>query len=186
MELKRIIEERRSVQLFQDKEVPEKLMKELLETAIWVPNHKMTQPWRFVFVKGEAKKRLASINQKLTEEKCEDGEREKLGQLAFEKINNLPFIIMVLNELNEKEKLQEEDYASTSCVIHNLSLLAWEQGIGMIWKTGKLSFCDETTALIGMKDNERVVGMLQIGYPAKVPKALPRKDVNDRITILED
>ncbi|MRH44212.1 nitroreductase [Aquibacillus halophilus] len=184
MNLSRLIQERRSIQLYEDRAVPVEEVKEMLEAAIWVPNHKMTEPWRFVFVHGETKKRVAEVNRKIGETGNTLEEKKAGGEKAYKKINDVPLLVMVLMEENPNQKLREEDYAATSCVIQNLSLLAWEQGIGMIWKTGAITIHPEFRSIVGVKPGERVVGMLQMGYPAKVPKARPRVEAANRITEL--
>ncbi|WP_054860373.1 nitroreductase [Gracilibacillus sp. JCM 18860] len=186
--LKNLIKERRSISNYKENPVSKELMKDLLSIAVWVPNHKMTEPWRFVFITGESKKKLAEINREVAKEKAKNAsgeELEQIGENGYQKIMNVPFIIMVINTLHPQEKLREEDYASASCLIQNFSLLAWEEGLSVFWKTGKLSFCEETAALIDLKDDERVVGLLQVGYPAKQVNPIPRINVNDRITELD-
>lgn len=66
MNLQQLIKERRSIASYQDKQVSIELIKDLLDIAIWVPNHKITEPWRFVFIQGDAKKKLAEINKQIT------------------------------------------------------------------------------------------------------------------------
>ncbi|WP_186575964.1 nitroreductase family protein [Aquibacillus kalidii] len=184
MNLSQLIKERRSVQLFEDRPVSVELLKELIDTAIWVPNHKMTQPWRFVIVQGESKKKIAEINRQLGEKGNSLEEKRANGEKAYKKINDVPVHLMVLMEENPNQKLREEDYAATSCIIQNLSLLAWEQGIGMIWKTGAITFNPEFREVIGARPGEKVVGMLQMGYPQKVPKERPRAGANEKVTEL--
>ncbi|GAB2557353.1 nitroreductase family protein [Gracilibacillus alcaliphilus] len=186
--LKQIIKERRSISAYQDKEVSADLVADLLETAIWVPNHKLTEPWRFVFVQGEAKQKLAEINREVALSKTKtdnEQDRQTISDNAYEKINQVPFLFFVINTLHPNEQLREEDYASSSCLIQNFSLLAWEQGLSTFWKSGKLAMCEETAALIGLKENERVVGQIQVGYPAKSPTPAPRHPAKDRITVME-
>lgn len=97
----------------------------------------------------------------------------------------IPFIFFVINRLHPQEKLREEDYAATSCVIQNFNLLAWEQGLSAFWKSGKLAFCEETAELIGLQENERIVGQIQVGYPAKSQSPpIPRESAKERITII--
>ncbi|SER90318.1 Nitroreductase [Gracilibacillus ureilyticus] len=187
MNLKQLIKERRSISIYKEEPVSADLMKELLNTAVWVPNHKMTEPWRFVFVNGEAKRKLAEINREIAKEKANTAPVEKLdeiGEIGYQKIMKVPFIIFVINKINPIQKLIEEDYASASCLIQNFSLLAWEEGMSVFWKTGKLTFCEETAELIGLKDDERVVGLLQVGYPAKDQTPVPRIPATERITEL--
>ncbi|UFT99081.1 nitroreductase [Radiobacillus kanasensis] len=182
MTLSDIIKNRRSIQLYEEKTVPVEELKELLETAIWVPNHKMTEPWRFVFIRGDSRKPLADINRKLNEKGTTVEERNKNGEVAYKKIMDVPVFLMVVMNENPNMKLREEDYAATSCVVHNFSLLAWEKGIGMIWKTNQLTTNEEVRATYDIQPGEKIAAMLQIGYPAKVPKERPRKEAKTLIS----
>ncbi|WP_077623574.1 nitroreductase family protein [Sediminibacillus massiliensis] len=185
MNLEELIKGRRSIQLYEDRPVSIDELKNMLETAVWAPNHKMTQPWRFIFVQGETKKKVAELNRKIGEKGKDAEERKANGEKAFKKIDDVPVLLIVAMKENHSPKFREEDYAATSCVIQNFSLLAWEKGIGMIWKTGQITIEDEFRELVGVQPGERVAGMLQIGYPAKVPKARPRNDVQSLITELD-
>lgn len=181
MNLDEIIKGRRSIQLYENKEVDVALLKELLETAIWVPNHKMTQPWRFVIVHGKGKEKIAELNKRLSAKGTTEEEKKRSGEKAYQKMIDVPMYLMVLMEESPDLKLRQEDYAATSCLIQNFSLLAWEQGIGMIWKTGPMTTTEAFRSIIGAQNGEKVVGMLQIGYPAKVAKPRPRVDIQNRI-----
>ncbi|GAE94396.1 nitroreductase family protein [Gracilibacillus boraciitolerans JCM 21714] len=188
MNLQQLIKERRSIASYQDKQVSIELIKDLLDIAIWVPNHKITEPWRFVFIQGDAKKKLAEINKQITLSISNvetDDALKIIGNNAYKKIMEIPFIFFVINRLHPQEKLREEDYAATSCVIQNFNLLAWEQGLSAFWKSGKLAFCEETAELIGLQENERIVGQIQVGYPAKSQSPpIPRESAKERITII--
>ncbi|WP_053217939.1 nitroreductase family protein [Virgibacillus senegalensis] len=185
MNLSELMKSRRSIQLYEDRPVPLEEVKQMLEAAVWVPNHKMTQPWRFIFVHGESLKKVAEINRKLGEKGTDPEERKANGEKAYQKIANVPALLVVTIKENHNPKLREEDYAATSCVIQNFSLLAWEKGIGMIWKTGAITMEDAFREAVGVQPGERVAGMLQIGYPAKIPKPRPRTDVQQLITELD-
>ncbi len=47
-------------------------MKDLLSIAVWVPNHKMTEPWRFVFITGESKKKISRNQSRGSERKSKE------------------------------------------------------------------------------------------------------------------
>lgn len=187
MNLTSVIRNRRSVSVYLDRPVDPSLIEELLDTAVYVPNHKLTEPWRFVFISEEMQDELAKINRKIAVEKHQVTDPDQIKIVSdngYAKIKSIPFIMFVINKLHPDEKLREEDYASTSCVIQNLSLLAEEKGLSVFWKTGKLSDCAETRRLIQLGEDERIVGMLYIGYPAKEVKAVPRDRAKNRITYI--
>ena len=55
--------QRRMAWSFKDEAVPREVLERLLETAVWAPNHRLTEPWRiFVLEKGsEALEKAAGL-----------------------------------------------------------------------------------------------------------------------------
>ncbi|GGF92714.1 nitroreductase family protein [Paenibacillus abyssi] len=180
MELAQLLKERRSVQLFEDRPVSVKLITQLLDTSVWVPNHRMTQPWRFVLVHGDGVKRIAQTCRSIA------GRTGALdGEKAYNKMIGVPALLTVAMRENPNLAIREEDYASTSCIIHNFSLLAWEKGIGTVWKTPGLMHQPEYREAFGIQPGEKLVGTLHIGYPAKIPAAQPRIPAEQLLTIMD-
>jgi nitroreductase len=148
---------------------------EMLDTAVWVPNHRLTQPWRFILTYGEGLKKIADAVRKIKENKEEDPlKKQEIGQKFYDKIMSVPMILTVVMRENPNEVVREEDYASTSCVIHNFGLLAWEKGIGMVWKTPGWLHDPIFREAMEIQPKEKVVGNLHIGYPAQIPPARSR------------
>jgi nitroreductase len=186
MELADLIKERRTIHHFEDRPVSIELVTELLNTAVWVPNHKMTQPWRFVIVQGEGRRRLADIARKDAKNKAKDpAKAEANGQIFYERFMSVPLYVVVVVKEDPRPATREEDYASAACLIHNFSLLAWEQDIGMIWETYALIHQPEFREALGVAEDESIVGSLHVGYPAKVPKPQRRIPVEQRLKVID-
>lgn len=187
MELSQLIRERRSIHRFEEREVSLDVVKDLLDTAVWVPNHRMTQPWRFIIVHGEGRKRIAELNPKGKGLLKSDPEKAKeAGQNFYNKMMNVPVYVIVVMKENPVIAIREEDYASTSCVIHNFSLLAWDQGIGMIWESYGFMHEAAFREAVGVQPGEKIVGSLHVGYAAQVPNPQNRIPAVDRITIIDE
>lgn len=186
MELSHIIMERRSVHVFEDRPVSLELVKKMLDTAVWVPNHKMTQPWRFVLVHGEGRKRIAEVSRALNERRERDPEKAKeIGLKFYNKLMAVPMFLLVVMKEHPHPVVREEDYASVSCLIHNFSLLSWEQGLGLVWETYPLLHEPSFREALGIGQGEKIVGSLHVGYPAKVPSAQPRIPAEQLLTVIE-
>ena len=52
-----IIFKRRSIRLFQNKEIPDEILHYILRAGMWAPSPKNRQPWKMIVVKGNAKKK---------------------------------------------------------------------------------------------------------------------------------
>ncbi|BFT74999.1 nitroreductase [Paenibacillus sp. P36] len=185
MELKKLMRERRSVHQFENKPVPVELVTELLDTAVWVPNHRMTQPWRFVIIQGEGRHKLAEIVRKFREANEPDPQKAKeIGQKLYDKFMSVPMFIAVILKVNDNAAIAEEDYAAAACLIQNFSLLAWEQGIGMVWETYPLLKLEAFREAFGVQPDERIIGSLHTGYPGKIPAGQARVSASERLTVM--
>ncbi|AOZ90980.1 nitroreductase family protein [Paenibacillus crassostreae] len=183
MELSQLIKERRSIHIYEDREVSLDLVKNLLDTAVWVPNHRMTQPWRFVIVHGEGRKRIAEIQSK---GKAQDSTKAQEASLAFyNRMMDVPMYIAVVMKENPVISIREEDYASVSCIIQNFSLLSWEQGLGSVWKSYGFMYEAGYREALGIQPGEKVVGSIHVGYASQVPNAQPRTPASDLITVID-
>ena len=56
-----VIRTRRTVRDFKDEPVPREKIDQIVEAATWAPNHRHTEPWRFIVLEkdGEARKKVA-------------------------------------------------------------------------------------------------------------------------------
>lgn len=171
-ELAKIIRERRSVKKnYSNKEVTEELVLDLLDDAIWAPTHGMRQPWRFIFVgqdqKADFAKKIASTYPEERQENREDYLNEPNAHL-----------VVIMEEL-EKQKQWEDNYGATASMIHNFSLLAWEQKLGSVWKTNPHIYDPKVKDILNVGDNEKIVGFIHLGYFDEQPEK------KDRIPVIE-
>jgi nitroreductase len=187
MQLEQLIKNRRSITNYDtSKEISYEEIQALLDIAVWVPNHKMTQPWRFILIDGETKQQLGELHGKTgAKAAATPEEKEKKAEALKNKITEVPLWIAVVVEEHPQMKFREEDYASASMLIQNFSLLAWEKGIGTIWKTNALLENPEARELLQIQPGERNIALLQVGYIGKEPKAKRRIAASERTTILK-
>ena len=94
------------------------------------------------------------------------------NMLKFTLAGSYVFVI-VPEDARQKERL--EDYAAASCMLQNMQLLAWEKGIGSCWKTPGFLDHPKFRSALNVKNGERVIAMLQLGYYDEMPKVIERK-----------
>jgi len=80
MELVELIKSRRSIGALDEKDVPDEVVKELLDIAVWAPNHKKTEPWKFRVIKGEGRVKLGEEMARITKEKSTGLSEEEAKQ----------------------------------------------------------------------------------------------------------
>lgn len=165
---------RRSVFDFQPAAVPRPRIERALQAAVWAPNHKLTEPWRFIVVGPEGKRRLGAVYARLKQDAVPvditPEARSEIGRKAVAKLMGKPTVMAVTCAVSGDPLRDREDYAATCCAIQNIMLAAWEDGIGMQWSTSGLIDDAEALAVLGVDpQRERVVGLLYAGFAERVP-----------------
>jgi nitroreductase len=183
--LANLIRTRRTIGAFTDQPLAAETILSLLETAVWTPNHRMTEPWRFIVITGDGRLAYADIRRQMvieTSKAADEAERQKAGDGTFNKFAAIPAYLVVVQKQAADPEICEEDYAACSALIQNFMLLAWEAGIGTAWKTFKNDA--RLRALFQLSADEKVVGIVHIGYPAETPTST-RQPLAGRITLID-
>ena len=167
-----LIEERRTVHSYISKEVPLKIIEEAIRLSLWVPNHRLSFPWKYFLVSEEKQKNIFQWA-------CENKKIDPLasGPLVEAMKDQFlhPRILILGMKKDSNPAAQKEDYATLSCSVQILSMYFWKKGLGTKWSTGKVSRDPRLYSLIGMSENEVALeGMLMIGWPKDVLPAVPR------------
>lgn len=163
----RIIKERRSIRDFQDKDIPDDIIKKLIDAIIWAPSAGNLQSRKFYFVREEKIKKAlaaAALNQSF--------------------IAEAPLVVIgcadsrVVNRYGERGS---NLYAiqDVTCSIMNMMLVAFENGLGTVW-VGAFREGD-VFELLDMPHNLRPVAIVPVGYPSRTPSAPPRVSIKEAI-----
>lgn len=184
--LAKMVRERRSIRKFTNEPVEKDLIFDLLSDAVWAPTHGLREPWRFILFHGEGTKKLNRLVQIIVDSVVHNAiEKEKVLTKMLSGLKEIPaHLVVVMNE-DSRQKQWEEDFAATSALIQNFQLLAWEKGLGVVWKTGDYMYHPAVKNELNVLANEKIVGILHIGYPAVIPKASPRTSVAEKLTIID-
>lgn len=177
-ELANLIRDRRAVKKqYNDKPVKEETVLELLEDAKYAPTHKMRQPWRFVFVGEDELKTFAKkVAATYPPERQANREKVLLEPNAY---------LVVIMDAPEAQKQWDENFGATACMIQNFWLLAWEQGLGAVWKTNSHIYNEEVRDLLSVKEDEKIVGFIHLGYFDEKPFWKDRTPAAEKFTRFE-
>ncbi len=177
MDVLEAIHTRRTIKSYAPDKVPRELIEQVLEAAVWAPNHRLTEPWEFVVVQGEALETLARLRRQMTVDwisaQRPNGEplpaerREREGEDAYRKAIAAPVTIAVTVAQHADPAIREEDYAAVAAAIQNLMLAARGLGLGAFWSTNRLIDYPPARELLGVPPERRIVGLVQLGYPAQ-------------------
>jgi nitroreductase len=164
---------RRSVPLFKGDPVPRDVVAQLLDAAVWVPNHRLTEPWQF-FVLGErAKRRFAEVRRDFRASTMPDPHAAGV-QAALQKIIDdtvaTPVLVIFTARLIDDPELREEDAWATFGTAYAFMLGAWSMGIGTYFRTGAIRDYPPLREFLNLPGDRRIIGILYGGYPATVPQ----------------
>ena len=176
------IYQRRMAWRFKDTPVDRAVVNRLLETAVWAPNHRLTEPWRFFVLEkdSETRKEVAQL--------CYDYSLEGNGskgraESARDKVLAPPVLIYVYNKPGDREEVTRENYASVCCAVQNISLAAVAEGLTVTWETGRTTRHPKLHKVLGAKKKWEMVGALSIGEPDEALNP-PRSPVSQFTTWL--
>ncbi len=175
-----LLQSRRSIRNFLEKEVPTPLLKEIIQECCMAPSSANNQPWRFVVVKDKTlirklsdqskahhlsaiEKNPASPNQKLA---------AVLGNPGFNIYYNAPCLVFIVTPRHLPGRHADWDCSLAACYF---MFSATARGLGTCWIGLGSDITDpRIRAEIGLSDEYRIVAPLIIGYPKEIPCIPPR------------
>jgi nitroreductase len=161
-----VLRGRRTINLYLQVQVPAALIREAIEAATWAPNHHVTEPWRFyVLGKQSIADCIGRVRELVTANKGAKAAAFKAASWAEK-----PGWLVVTCRREGDELRQREDYAACCAAVQNLMLYLWKAGVGSKWTTGDITRDPVFRDLVGMDDNELVVGLIWYGYPKVTPQ----------------
>ena len=180
-----LLSSRRSIREFTTREPTRAEIETLLEHAVSVPNHRLTQPWRFYVLGPESRRSFGLVLGGRKARKIEDPQAaEQMRQKVADEHAALPAMIAVTISQNENPEIREEDYAAGMMAVLNISLAAVALGLGTHIKTGAVMDDPAARDSIGVSEGERVIAILNVGEPATIPPAKARRPASGVTTWL--
>jgi nitroreductase len=177
MTLTNLIESRVSQKTFLDQEVKRSLIEKILDSSIYVPNHKMREPWRFIVIDGKQKEYLKKrYLEQLSKDQVEDVKNK------LDKIWMAPSIIAFIMPLALDYDDEIEDLQANAMLIQNFLLLATEKGLSTHLKTPLFIKTDLFKSLLGVRPREIISALVMVGYADKKSASKRRTPTVELIT----
>jgi nitroreductase len=164
MEIEDAIRTRRTHKAFAPEPVPRELLDELLELARWVPNHHLTNPWRFRVLGPAALEAL----------------KRAAGPEAAPKLDRAPTLVAVTVKQAGDAIQDEEDLCATACATYAVLLTAHGRGLAGYWRTPGVLRTEDGRAALGIPPDERFLALIHLGWPRQqkeAPERAPQRDV---------
>ncbi|REB05978.1 nitroreductase [Sporosarcina sp. BI001-red] len=172
---------RRSIKSFNGQPVEQSEIDDILEDAIWAPNHGNRNPWRFVLAAEDNYEQFLDVLREFGVPKWKELSDETLEK-QMSKFTSASAALFVIVPEDARQKQRLEDFAAASTMIQNIQLLAWDKGIGTCWKTPGFLDDPKFRDVLGVEPGERIISMLQFGHFDDLPKIKPRTPIEDKVT----
>ncbi len=188
MDLTKVMEERYSCRKFEDTEVSDDLLRELIRLGSLAPSSNNSKPWKFLVIKSDSiLNQMANIVE------------DKLGSLLKDKIKdrktladrvlwystffkNAPSVIVVMakeyttpiNEILENHSKEDilklrnhPEIQSLGACVQNILLGAQDMGLGSCWLSGPVIASKRLAELLEESESEySLAAMVAVGKPA--------------------
>ena len=155
---------RTSLLMDRNRPVDAALIDDLCALASWAPNHKKTWPWRFAEFTGDGRARLgATMAADMVAANFGD---ETKQEKTRGKYLRAPSVLVVGCAPHQNEMLDQENRDAVAAGIQNLLLGATSLGLASFWSTPALTRPPGVLELCGFAPEDRVVGVLYLGWPA--------------------
>ncbi|MEW6446338.1 MAG: nitroreductase family protein [Pseudomonadota bacterium] len=139
----------------------------ILRAAMSAPDHGALRPWRFLLVRGEARKRLGDIFAEGFVRRHPDAEPDKIDRQR-EKTLRSPLLILLIAHLQACAKVPEwEQMMAVGAAAEHMQLMAQALGFGSVWLSGESCEDDWVRQALGLAENERLAGYLAMGTPTE-------------------
>lgn len=185
-ELNTLIRNRRSIfqQQFSGERVSDDVIKQMLENANWAPNHRLTEPWRFIVYTGEGIRKLAEVQAAVYKSVTEaDGTyKDDRYQNLLTKPMMSSHIIAIAMKRDEKKTVPEiEEVGAVYCAIQNMYLTMTAYGVAGYLSTGGITYFEESKEAFGLGAEDKLIGFFHLGMPkGNVPDS-KRKPISEKV-----
>ncbi|NPV88306.1 nitroreductase [Coprothermobacteraceae bacterium] len=207
-ELEEIIKTRRSIRYWEERDVPDEVLRKAIELACYAPSGMNYQGWKFKVIKNkgligqiaDAVRHRVQMMVSWPESKEHITEPSRAVERS-DFFRKAPVLIAVYSQQYPstrdeilQKRMQHDPEAvkmkhwsevansriqSVAAAIAYLLLALHAQGVGAVWMTGPVQAKEEIENLIGKHPGYDVVALIAAGYPAETPSPKKVKAVEE-------
>ena len=180
--LTELIHSRRAIfpQNYKPGKISPEILEAILENARWAPNHKKTEPWRFVLIENDALKDLSEF---LSNRYKLNTSAENFDPVKFKKAGEKPLqsaaVLAICIQRSPASLIPEwEETAALACAVQNIWLSCTALGIGSYWSSPDA--IHHMKEFLSLSENEFCLGLFFMGwsdYEAPVPNRKPLSEI---------
>lgn len=152
-----VILDRRSIRRYQDNEIPEDVLSQILEAARQAPSAVNRQPYRFVVV-------------------TDSNLKKEVKGMFSRFLEKAPVVIVGCADI--KARLTGKwATIDTAIALENMVIQAWSLGVGSCW-IGSFNE-NKIKKVLNIPEKWKIVALVSFGYPAEEPKQRKKKQKDE-------
>lgn len=138
-------------------------LRKILEAGMRVPDHGRLTPWRFVVIRGDARKTLGDKIAKLYKAKNPDAIDEQV-EIERERLLRAPIVVAVVSKVVQGHKIPVwEQTLSSGAACQNILIAALSMGHAAMWVTEWYSYNADFKAALGLAADDQIAGFVYLG-----------------------
>lgn len=145
----------------------------MLGAGLRAPDHGRLRPWKFLLVRGPARRKLGQVLANSLKAREPGATPETLARESGKALR-APLIVVVAACLRPTAKVPDvEQIVSAGAAAQNILVAAHALGFGGFWRTGPPAYDPEVKRALGLRPEDAIVALLYIGTVAMAaaPKA---------------
>lgn len=171
-----IVEKRRSIRKYQDKEVSDELIEELINSARLCQSAKNRQPWLFKVLKNTEKDHIADMMINWSKSSDEKEGYKRSVEHTANVMKEAPVLILVFYERDPFWDMS--DVLSIGAAIEHVCLKAMDLDLGSLWICNTNCIKEDISNYI-KRPELTMISAIAIGYTDESPDKRPRKNLEE-------
>jgi nitroreductase len=169
---------RRSAAKFAEPAPDDETLGKILGAAMHAPDHGKLKPWRFIVLRGDARKRFGNVMADAMKKREPEAPANMLDR-EREKPLRAPLIVVLAAAIKEDHKIPVvEQLLAAGAAAENIMIAAHALGYGAAWKTGAPAYDAYVKETLGLEPSDAIVGFLYLGTSATMPNTLPQPELS--------
>lgn len=144
------------------REVEPTVVQQLCELSTWAPNHKLTWPWVFAEVRGDARSRLGEACAAVMSAQGEPAPRVEKTRGKFART---PVVLVVGSEIGDSDLRTTENRDAVAAAVQTLLLGATSLGLASFWSSCPKGAEPAVAEFCGFAADTAIVAMVYLGWP---------------------
>ncbi len=171
----RVLYGRRSVRAFTDREVPDELLDQMIDAALWAPNGGNMQPCRFLIIREKSEPGLFRGSD------IPGGPVHIV--IAVDTRGSRAMAQLYRGEVPPDEQLLSHRNSLLNCAAagQNLVLAAHALGLSSVWLTFGEGMAERIAKHFALPDYIHLITFIDVGYGAQTPVPPPKSTVEETV-----